>query len=104
MNSSLFSNSAPKRLLTSSESRPPPVMTPSRGAVAECPHPLHVNPASEPFEGRQRLPVMSGMPRAYGPGFFLRGPISVEHPPAHSPSSYGLLLIRALVKEPAFRN
>ena len=39
-----------------------------------------------------------------GPGFFLRGPISVDHPPAHSPRGYGLFLIRALVDELEFRN
>jgi anti-sigma regulatory factor (Ser/Thr protein kinase) len=39
-----------------------------------------------------------------GSGFFLRGPISVDHPPSHSPRGYGLFLIRALVDELEFRN
>ena len=39
-----------------------------------------------------------------GPGFFQRGPISADHPPAHSPRGYGLFLIRALVAELEFRN
>jgi anti-sigma regulatory factor (Ser/Thr protein kinase) len=39
-----------------------------------------------------------------GPGFFLRGPISVDHPPAHSPRGFGLFLIRALVEELEFRD
>jgi anti-sigma regulatory factor (Ser/Thr protein kinase) len=39
-----------------------------------------------------------------GPGFFLRGPISVDHPPAHSPRGYGLFLMRALVEELEFRD
>ncbi len=39
-----------------------------------------------------------------GPGFFLRGPVSADHPPAHSPRGYGLFLIRTLVDELEFRN
>lgn len=39
-----------------------------------------------------------------GPGFLLKGPISVDHPPAHSPRGYGLFLIRTLVDELEFRN
>ena len=39
-----------------------------------------------------------------GPGFFLRGPISVDHPPANSPRGYGLFLIRSLVEELEFRD
>jgi anti-sigma regulatory factor (Ser/Thr protein kinase) len=39
-----------------------------------------------------------------GPGFFLRGPILLDHPPAHSPRGYGLFLIRMLVEELEFRN
>lgn len=39
-----------------------------------------------------------------GPGFFLHGPISAEHPPAHSPRGYGLFLMRTLVDELEFRN
>ncbi len=39
-----------------------------------------------------------------GPGFFARGPVSLDHPPAHSPRGYGLFLIRTLVDELEFRN
>jgi anti-sigma regulatory factor (Ser/Thr protein kinase) len=39
-----------------------------------------------------------------GGGFSLRGPISTEHPPAHSPRGYGLFLMQALVDELEFRN
>jgi anti-sigma regulatory factor (Ser/Thr protein kinase) len=39
-----------------------------------------------------------------GPGFLLRGPISAEHPPAHSPRGFGLFLMQALVEELEFRN
>jgi anti-sigma regulatory factor (Ser/Thr protein kinase) len=39
-----------------------------------------------------------------GPGFFLRGPISADHPPPNSPRGYGLFLIQALVDELEFRN
>jgi anti-sigma regulatory factor (Ser/Thr protein kinase) len=39
-----------------------------------------------------------------GPGFFLRGPVSAEQPPPHSPRGYGLFLIRTLVDELEFRD
>jgi anti-sigma regulatory factor (Ser/Thr protein kinase) len=39
-----------------------------------------------------------------GPGFFLRGPISVDHPVALSPRGYGLFMMQALVDELEFRN
>ena len=39
-----------------------------------------------------------------GPGFFLRGPVPVDHPPANSPRGYGIFLMRALVEKLEFRN
>ena len=39
-----------------------------------------------------------------GPGFFARGPVPVDCPPANSPRGFGLFLIQALVDELEFRN
>lgn len=39
-----------------------------------------------------------------GPGFFLHGLVSIDHPPAYSPRGYGLFLIRTLADELEFRN
>jgi anti-sigma regulatory factor (Ser/Thr protein kinase) len=39
-----------------------------------------------------------------GPGFFMEGPISSDHPPTESPRGYGLFLMRFMADELEFKN